>query len=979
MGEVYLAEDTRLHRKVAIKLLPPKSASDEQARKRLIREARTAAQLDHPNICAIHEVADDASFIVLQYIEGETLAATIRTKRLELRESLDIAIQILRALSEAHAQGIIHRDIKPQNIIITPRGQVKVLDFGLAKTVYQQRPIESEAETESILTETGTVVGTVGYMSPEQARGADLDARSDLFSVGALLYECVTGRPAFTGNNLIDICAQVIHVDPPAPSKINTAISAELDRVINKALAKEVDARYQSADEMLEDLRSSRDTTQPGLRVPTVPETLAPTSRINALSTVSKLLQQRSPSAAVAMLVSVIAVVALLVVPRFWRAAPHQPVPAAKQWYDRGTNYLRDGAYYQASKALQQAVNLDDKFALAHARLAEAWTELDYSDRAKDELLRVSALVPDRSALPKLEGVYLEAVTNTVTREFGNAIEVYRSLTEQVSQSEKAFAYVDLGRAYEKNEDTENAIRSYQEAAKLDPQYAPVYLRLAVLYGRQQDLNAASDKFDTAESLYQALSNQEGVSEVLFQRGALANKLGRLNDGRALLEKALDFAMRAGNKFQQIRSLLQLSHLTCVAGDITRAQQYATQASDLAQSDGIENLTTQGLIDLGYAFLVRNQTEKAEAYFKQALDLARINKGRRNEARALLMLGNLRMQQDNAGEARRFVEQALPFYQQGGYRKETAQALYLLGHSNDLEGDYKSALEAFMEQLRLAMQWNDESQIALSHEGIGTALSHQEEYPQALRSFEQCYAIYNSLGKQLNAGYALVNRADMLWRLNRYGEAQIALTQASDIAEKPESSYKQLLGRVYLVQARLSLSRLQLPVTTTTGQKALVAANTQSAHTAVEVKCVLGSALSLAGERKKSRRLCEDTVLSAKATGDPRLIADAELAFAGSLYETGEFEAALATALEAKATFSRAGQRESEWRACLIMARAAEHLSGAVKTTEYLSRAENVLMELQQRWGTEVFNAFCARPDVQVLRRPLTHALSPVR
>jgi len=195
MGEVYLAEDTKLARKVAIKLLLPKSAGDEQDRKRLIREARAAAKLDHPNICAIHEVGEeaDANFIIMQYVEGETLARIIHKRHLELRESLDIAIQILSALSEAHSQDIIHRDIKPQNIIVTPRGQVKVLDFGLAKTVQRDQPVESDAETQSILTEAGMIVGTAGYMSPEQAKGAALDARSDLFSFGAVLYECVTG------------------------------------------------------------------------------------------------------------------------------------------------------------------------------------------------------------------------------------------------------------------------------------------------------------------------------------------------------------------------------------------------------------------------------------------------------------------------------------------------------------------------------------------------------------------------------------------------------------------------------------------------------------------------------------------------------------------------------------------------------------------------------------------------------------------
>ena len=197
MGEVYLAEDTKLDRKVAIKFLPKELEEDELARRRQIREAKAAARLDHPNICGIHEVATHAShsFIVMQYVEGETLSARMRRRALRLSESLDVAMQVADALSLAHSRGIIHRDIKPQNIMITPRGQVKVLDFGLAKIVLPDTPEQNNRNRESELSKPGLVVGTVPYMSPEQAKGDAIDGRSDLFSLGVLLYECVTRRP----------------------------------------------------------------------------------------------------------------------------------------------------------------------------------------------------------------------------------------------------------------------------------------------------------------------------------------------------------------------------------------------------------------------------------------------------------------------------------------------------------------------------------------------------------------------------------------------------------------------------------------------------------------------------------------------------------------------------------------------------------------------------------------------------------------
>jgi serine/threonine protein kinase len=212
MGEVYLAEDEQLDRKVAIKFLPAEVATDERAKQRLIREAKTAATLDHPNICAIYEVSqeDGYSFIVLQYVEGETLAERLRNKVPDLREALAIAAQVADALREAHARGIVHRDIKPENIMLTTRGQVKVLDFGLAKVLRDPDLIEGNTETETMLSAPGMIMGTVPYMSPEQVRGEELDSRSDIFSFGTVLYELFSGRRPFEAKSAAEIISAIL-------------------------------------------------------------------------------------------------------------------------------------------------------------------------------------------------------------------------------------------------------------------------------------------------------------------------------------------------------------------------------------------------------------------------------------------------------------------------------------------------------------------------------------------------------------------------------------------------------------------------------------------------------------------------------------------------------------------------------------------------------------------------------------------------
>jgi serine/threonine protein kinase len=259
MGEVYLAEDTRLGRKVAIKCLSAPSQGDEQAKRRLVREARAAARLDHPSICAIHEVgeADGLTFIVMQFIEGETLASRIARGPLEAAELLDIAIPVAEALAEAHSQGIIHRDIKPQNIMISARGQVKVLDFGLAKLV-EAGIANTEARTESLSTGSGVLIGTIPYMSPEQVRGEQLDGRSDIFSLGAVMYEMASGQRPFDAGSSAGTISAILTEEPRPLSEISPTAPAALERIARRALTRDRDYRYQSAGNMLEDLENLR-------------------------------------------------------------------------------------------------------------------------------------------------------------------------------------------------------------------------------------------------------------------------------------------------------------------------------------------------------------------------------------------------------------------------------------------------------------------------------------------------------------------------------------------------------------------------------------------------------------------------------------------------------------------------------------------------------------------------------------------------
>ena len=269
MGEVYRATDTKLKRDVALKLVSESSILGDEAQARFLREARVAATLNHPNICTIYEIGElppgadvlapaGAPYIAMEYIEGQTLARLLaREGRLSLKSLLSIAVQVAEGLAEAHRRQVVHRDLKPQNVMVSPEGRVKILDFGLAKLLGPTDPSDevlTAAETQSAeLTQQGKVLGTIAYMSPEQALGKPLDQRSDVFSFGTMLFQMAAGRSPFQGETGLSTIAKIIETDPPSLVEAVPGVPLDFDRVVRRCLQKDPDARYNDTRDLLLD------------------------------------------------------------------------------------------------------------------------------------------------------------------------------------------------------------------------------------------------------------------------------------------------------------------------------------------------------------------------------------------------------------------------------------------------------------------------------------------------------------------------------------------------------------------------------------------------------------------------------------------------------------------------------------------------------------------------------------------------------
>jgi tetratricopeptide (TPR) repeat protein len=947
MGEVYLAHDLTLDRDVAIKFVGADKIGDEVAARRLLHEAHAAAVLDHPFICTVHETGrtpEGQTFIVMQYVEGQPLSTLLQAGPMPVRDALHLAANIAEALSAAHHRGIVHRDLKPSNVMVTPSGRPKLLDFGIAKQVVLPPSAVNAPTSSADFTTVGTIVGTPAYMSPEQIQQRPLDGRSDLFSLGVVLFESLTGLRAFEGPSTLETIANVLHLHPPAPSTLRRELTDRHDELCRRLMAKDASDRFQSAEEVVGAIKlllpdTSRTVVSSG--------TIAPLPQRTGLH-----VSRRALIAAGA--VAVVAIAGFTI----WRRPTPLPTvpPDADIWYQRGLQAMRDGTYETARRSLEQAIVLFPEHVLAYTRLAEAYAELDDEQSAQEQLLKVSQRVRDESRLPEIERLRVQALRASVLRQVDRAVEFHREL---VARDPHAESWLDLGRAQEAAGLRSDARASYAKSAQLDPQSAAAQMWLGwaeALAARSPQALAA---FAEAERLYREASNIEGETEVLLRRELTQEDRGDLHAARADLERAMALARNSRSAFQQIRAQLALSRVTASQGQFGEAAMLASVGVKDALESGLDTVAADGLVDLAFTLQQQDRTPEAEEQIRRAIQLAENRGARRIAARARLQLASWQQGEGRASEALTLISSVLPFVRENNYRLLELDALQIAVRAHQALDQLERAQEEAEDVLQLATTVKDETSIALASTNLASVVTALGKYPEALTLRLQAEAIHRRQDDNASLPFDLANRADLLIRLGRPDEAESAMAEIDVGVAKGLEAYTARASRVVFLRGFAAATELRCDEarrhfrTVTWNPEAGDTMNVLAP--AIDAFCAARRGVRISG-RVDPGRAAPSVVL--------------ESAYWGALaaLEAGRGQAALDAVVKGLTGLGERRFDELRWRLAAVGAVAAVKVGDGAKGRELAAEARRSLNAVRTEWKSD-FEKYGNRADVVYLVR----------
>jgi len=714
MGEIYLAQDVELERILALKILPAEFASDPSRMRRFIQEARAASGLNHPNILTIYEINHEGTtpFIATEFIDGLTLRKRIKGGAVPLMEALDTAIQIASALDAAHRAGIVHRDVKPENVMLRKDGYVKVLDFGLARPT-ERHEVGTEAAT-LVNTEIGMIVGTASYMSPEQARGQRVDARSDIFSLGMVIYEMLAGRSPFIGATNSDIVASILKEDPPRLTDLSPDTPSALERIVNRALTKDKNERYQSVAELLSDLKQLKQNLDFEIQKDSSERANSEVGggAVTAAMPARAFTADHPPAKSIAL--PVIALVAYLFYPRKSPAIESIAVLPFTYSTDQGNvlgpdaNWLSDGITESIINDLSHVPNL--KVIARSSVFRYKGQDID-PQRAGSEL-KVRAVVTGRivqigdtlSIQTELVDVqnetqlwgekYRRKITDIIdlpediSREISEGLklelsgETKQQLVKRYTANPQAYELYWKGRYHwnqRKPEDINQAIKYFQDAIKLDPQYALAYSGLADCYvlGSVLQMPPKEAMPLAMDAARRALSIDDQLAEAHTSLAKIKlsyewdwpesefKKAIQLNPGYATAHQWYGvYLSEMGRHDESIRERMTAQELDPLSLSITTglgralfwARRYDDSIQQLQSAMPKDPNYSDTYWSLGLAYEQKRMYPEAIAAFQKAVDLSKVSEANEGKPEMLAALGHAYALGGRQSEAKAMIE-----------------------------------------------------------------------------------------------------------------------------------------------------------------------------------------------------------------------------------------------------------------------------------------------------------------------------------
>ena len=931
MGDVYEALDLELGQSVALKTLNDIYASNPHALTLLKREVQLARRVSGPNICRIHEFfvepginrTQPIAFLTMEFLDGITLEEQLRLKgRVSWTTAKEIVLDICAGLTAIHQANLIHRDLKPRNIMMVQRQNrvcAVLMDFGIA------------LETASaVADENNALAGTLEYMAPEQFEGKATSPATDIYSLGVVLYELVTGVHPFPADT--PLAAAVRRASHPRPvTSVVKGLPKHWDHVIAKCINTEPPLRYQSATEVSRALSSS--AIDPGN------------------------LRRDRPWLFAAMCAIPLVAIAWAGTTMWRREHYYRPNPDALRWYQSGVAALHEGTYVRAVRALQQAIDRDPNFPMAHARMAEALEDLDFESDAQRELL---IAMPEERQLSPIDRMYLSAISATISDQYDQSIATYSKILHALPAKEQSAGNVDLGMAYEHTGDIEHALTLYAKAAALDPSSPAPYMHTAVLENRLLHTKEADKAFETAGKLFEAELNQEGLAELEYEQGYALNSRYKAREAKQLLERALREASAIDDVQLQVRAQAQIVSADYListedsSAEYKEATEMVDRAARLARDNRLDSWLADGLVRRANAQIAKGEIDKAEETVEEALGLAKQTRQLRVQALGNLTLASVMAEKGRTDQVIAPAQQARDYLQKHGYLALAEFSSLLLTRAQRDQGQYDKAIASGNEALAMAKQSGIRRLIMQSEETVASIFAKTERYTEALPHYKQAILFAE---KEDDKAEEMVQYAAALWQIGRYAESDEVL---NSLPKSAASRSDVAVERVSSLLSRQRYKEAQVIVDSASRNKST---GDQYKNELAWDKAVVESLLGPSRQRIKAMQsmLPNPSDETLETLWDRRLmLAIAELA-------SGLLEESQKDAAGAAEYYSSVTKPESQFRASCTAAIASRRINDDLSFRIFSNKVIDLSAILQQNWGPDAFRTYLNRPDVAAI------------